>query len=126
MGTFWARTSLKQNVGIFVSGKVLSDSRTPQRAVTIPCLTPNPAGIMSLTLNSEVMTKVSLGVIERFYFGQGGKLAEHSGEPIKKRSVYKQTLKHAGKRVRASHDWFYLGWKEEEATDYFRQRNAVT
>jgi len=74
------------------------------------------------------MTEVSLGVIERFSLWPitEGKLAEQSGEPIKRRSVYEQTLKNAGKRVRASHDWFYLGLKEKEATECFRQRNDIT
>ena len=62
------------------------------------------SGILSFTLNSEVVTEVSLGVLERFSLWSiiEGKVPEISGEPIKTQSECKQTSQNAGKRIRAS------------------------
>ena len=91
-----------------------SDSRSEMsvRHHSVQCLyhVHTEDSILSFTLNSEVLTESSRGVLEGFSIWPitEGKLTEQSGEPIKTQSEYMQTLQNAGKRVRTSHDWFYL------------------
>ena len=106
----------------FVSRKVSSKNRVVRFRLISPTFRLK-GSLLSFTLNSEAVTATSRGVLERFSLWPiaKDKLTEQSGEPIKTRSEYMQTLQNAGKPVRASHDWFYLRLDDKLVRDIFSQ-----